>query len=86
MFLRVPENGLSALWRSVFITGLKKLSALTRCPLYTVRFREVFLYEFIRKPAGPKIFVRLNKVSALEGVRFNQVLLYSVSSRIETYP
>ena len=26
--------------------------------------------------AGPKFFVRLNQVSALEHVRFNQVLLY----------
>ena len=32
--------------------GDKKLSFLTRCPLYSVNFIEVFLWDFIRKTAG----------------------------------
>ena len=32
----------------------------------------------IEKQSGPKPFVRLSKVSALEHVRFSQVLLYSL--------
>ena len=36
----------------IFYPGGKKLSVLTRCPLYSVRFMEVFLCEFVRKTAG----------------------------------
>ena len=36
----------------IFYPRGKKLSVLTRCPLYSVRFMEVFLCEFIGKTAG----------------------------------
>ena len=45
-------------WKSLryagdfFTLGIKKISVLTLCPLYSVRFTEVFLWEFIRKTAG----------------------------------
>ena len=32
--------------------------------------------SLLGKQSGPKLFVRLSKVSALEHVRFSQVLLY----------
>ena len=41
-----------AIYMQFCILGIKKLSALTRCPLYRVRLVEVFLWEFIRKTAG----------------------------------
>ena len=40
-----------AISRYLCILGMKKLSVLTRCPLYSIRFKEVFR-EFIRKTAG----------------------------------
>ena len=43
---------MSAIYRKFCILGMKKLSALTRCLLYSARFLEVFLWEFIRKTAG----------------------------------
>ena len=34
--------------------------------------------SLLGKPSGPKLFVRLSKVSALEHVRLRQVLLYNI--------
>ena len=34
--------------------------------------------SLLGKQSGPKLFVRLSKVSALEHVRFSQVLLYKL--------
>ena len=34
--------------------------------------------SLLGKQSGPKLFVRLSKVSALEDVRLRQVLLYNI--------
>ena len=52
LFFNPLKMKLSALFRWFSTLGAKKLSVLTRCPLYSVRFMEVFLCEFIRKTAG----------------------------------
>ena len=54
-------------WKSPLYAG----NFLAWSTLYSVHFIEVFLWKFIIS-----VFVRLSKVSALEYVRFNQVLLY----------
>ena len=40
--------------------------------------------SLLGKQSGPKLFVRLSKVSALEDVRLRQVLLYIGSDRKKT--
>ena len=42
--------------------------------------------SLLGKQSGPKLFVRLSKVSALEDVRLRQVLLYSPHVRIKHFP
>ena len=71
--------GLSALWRSNFISALNSLYALYRCPLWSLRFIKVILWGLDQKMARVKFFVRFSKVSALEHVRIRQVLLYAVN-------
>ena len=39
--------------------------------------------SLLGKQSGPKLFVRLSKVSALEHVRFSQVLLYFNGSPVQ---
>ena len=53
------------------------MCALTRCPLYSVRFIEVFFESLSGKRPGPKVTVRLSQVSALEHVRYRQASLYT---------
>ena len=43
---------MSTIYGQFCILGMKKLSTLTRCLLYRVRFVEVFRWEFITKTAG----------------------------------
>ena len=53
----------------------KKRSVLTRCPVFSVHFIEVFLWG---KRLGPKVYVHLSQVSALEHVCYREVSLYFV--------
>ena len=71
---------MSALWRTImvqmFIQDLKKVSAF-----WSVRFRVSALERFcdkgfLRNSSGTNFFVRLGEMSALEDVRFREVLLY----------
>ena len=59
-------------------------------PLYSVRFTVPALERFFkvktyRKRPGSKVCVRLSQLSALEHVRFNQVLLYTKLAINEIY-
>ena len=56
LFFYPLKRSLSALYRWILTLGIKKLSVLARCPLYSVRFIEVSLCVFIRKTAGTEGF------------------------------
>ena len=69
----------------MFIQDLKKVSAF-----WSVRFRVSALERFcdkgfLRNSSGTNFFVRLREVSALEDVRFREVLLYFRKIALTTY-
>ena len=70
----------SALCRWIFTLGPNKVSALDSVRFTVSALERFFKVKMYRNRPGPNVGVRLNKVSALEHVRFSQVSLYYVKA------